>query len=138
VSLRSIVTIWLISAAILLCLCNFHLDVATPTDISRGRILRVFLEIEKYFNEKGDLPPSLAALGQRNPALILTDGWGNPLHYDVAEDGVITVTSYGRDGKPGGSGWSADRSVSFYSRRPDGRWWVGTVGWIFEARRTDF
>lgn len=69
---------------------------------------------------------------------MLMDGWGNPLRFSLSSDGVITLTSYGWDGKPGGSGWNADVSMSFYTRHPDGTWWIGSDGWILQARRTYF
>jgi hypothetical protein len=113
----------------------FH--VVTPTDLTRTRALKIFSELDKYFRDTGELPSSLNALTQRDPQLATTDGWGRPLQYTVS-NGAITVTSFGYDGKLGGSGWNTDRSMSYYLRRPDGSWWIGTDGWVIYGRRTWF
>ena len=134
-SSSGIVNLSLFSAVALLFLC--FVDVVTPTDVTRGSVLGVFLEVDKYFRDTGELPPSLEALRQRAPKLSITDGWGWPLHYSFS-DTVITVASYGLDGKAGGSGWNTDRSMSYYVRRPDGQLWIGTDGWILQARQTHF
>ena len=62
-----------------------------------------------------------------------TDGWNRPLQYRVAQDGIITLTSLGADGKPGGDGEDADISVSYRSKRPNGSLWVGSPMWLVEA-----
>jgi general secretion pathway protein G len=39
----------------------------------------------------------------------LRDSWGNDFKYDLgAENGLVTITSFGRDGKPQGEGVDAD------------------------------
>ena len=63
----------------------------------------------------------------------INDGWNRPLTYQINEDGVITLTSLGKDGKIGGTGENADISKSYYTRREDGSLWIGDEMWIMEA-----
>jgi hypothetical protein len=79
--------------------------VVTPTDMTRTQMFVSFIRIDEYFKHTAHLPPSLDALPKRSGELSgLRDGWHNPLQYTVSSDGVITLTSYGWDRKPGGSG----------------------------------
>lgn len=63
-----------------------------------------------------------------------TDGWGHPLQYRVAADGILTITSLGKDGNPGGGGENADVFESYFTKKPDGSLWVGTDMWVVEAQ----
>jgi Type II secretion system (T2SS), protein G len=51
----------------------------------------------------------------------VTDGWGRPILWRVEGDDII-LTSYGRDGVPGGAGEDADMIGVFRTRTADGRW----------------
>lgn len=46
---------------------------------------------------------------------MIVDGWGHNIGYEVDSKGAIVLTSYGRDGRPGGAGVDADiiRTFSF-------------------------
>jgi hypothetical protein len=112
--------------------CCAHL--ITPGEMTRTAIMETFVRIDLYAKQKGQLPSTLAVLAEREGYVNrTTDGWGRPLQYHVDGDGVITLASLGRDGKPGGSGADADISESYYSRRKDGTLWVGAELWIAEA-----
>lgn len=50
-----------------------------------------------------------------------TDRWGRPIIWRVDGD-TVTLTSYGRDGKPGGTGEDEDILGVFRARTEDGRW----------------
>jgi len=45
----------------------------------------------------------------------------------------MTLTSYGKDGKPGGEGEDSDISESHWLRREDGSLWVGDEMWVVES-----
>jgi hypothetical protein len=96
-----------------------------------------FTRIGMYAKLHGSLPSSLEGLpeydgpfNEREPI----DGWNRPLQYRVDGDGVITLTSFGKDGKPGGWGFNADYSMSYYSRRKDGSLWAGQEAWVVNGR----
>ena len=62
-----------------------------------------------------------------------TDGWGRQLHYSLSQDGIISLTSLGRDGVVGGQGEDADITEAYYTRRADGTLWAGSDLWLVEA-----
>ena len=116
--------------------CCLHL--ITPREMTLTSITETFVRIDLYAKQNGQLPATLAVLPEREGyANRIVDGWGRPLQYHLEEDGVITLVSLGRDGKPGGPGEDADISESYYSRRTDGTLWVGAELWIAEARVRD-
>jgi hypothetical protein len=107
----------------------------TPVEMTDTAIGETFFRIHIYAQKYGAVPASLDVLPKRQGyANQTTDGWGRPLEYRVRPDGTITLTSYGRDGMPGGRGDDADVSVSYHTKRPDGSLWVGSDLWIVEAR----
>lgn len=109
-------------------------DRATPVDMTRTAMTETFIRICLYAETNKALPPSLDALPKRDGyANRTTDGWKRPLQYRVDKNGVITLRSFGADGKPGGAGDDADLSQSYRSKRPDGSLWVGSPMWIVEA-----
>jgi len=102
--------------------------------MTRTAILETFFRINLYAHQYGTVPPSLEILPKREGyANRIADGWNQPLQYTIHEDGIITLTSLGRDREPGGDGDDADISRSYYTRRKDGTLWVGQDLWIAEA-----
>ncbi len=111
------------------------MDTITPVDSTVTAIGESFARVQIYARRNGAVPPSLNVLPKRRGyANQITDGWHRPLLYHVAPDGVITITSFGRDGKPGGTGEDADISESYRSKRRDGSLWVTSDLWIVEAQ----
>jgi hypothetical protein len=107
----------------------------TPVEVTDTAIGESFARIQIYAETNHSVPPSLNALPKRKGyANQITDGWHRPLLYRVTPDGVITITSLGRDGKLGGAGEDADISVNYHSKRPDGTLWVGSDSWIIHAQ----
>lgn len=81
-----------------------------------GRIL----EFAKVHNR---LPASLLELPARKGYdNETTDGWGCDILYEVKPDGMVSLTSYGRDRRPGGGGEDADCVGTFNPRGQDGTW----------------
>lgn len=120
-------------APFLLSSCCMH--TITPVESTNSAIIESFARVQLYAKANRVAPPSLDALPKRKGyANQITDGWHRPLHYRLASDGVITLTSLGKDGKPGGTGEDADISVSYRSRRPDGSLWAASDSWIGEAQ----
>jgi hypothetical protein len=109
-------------------------DKITPHDMTVTPMTETFVRINIYAETNRATPPSLDALPKREGyANRTTDGWNRPLLYRVAQDGIITLTSYGADAKPDGTGEHADISMSYHSKRTDGSLWVGSPMWIVEA-----
>jgi hypothetical protein len=106
----------------------------TPVEETRSAITETFVRINLYAETHKAIPLSLDVLPKRaGYANRTTDGLKRPLQYRIADDGLLTLTSYGADGKPGGTGEDADISVSYHSTKPDGSLWVGSPMWIVEA-----
>ena len=94
-----------------------------------------FVRIQLYAKEHGNTPPNLAVLPTRKDhANRITDGWGRELQYALDENGVITLTSLGADGKPGGDGLNKDRVRRYRTRKPDGSSWINDELWIVDAK----
>jgi len=92
-----------------------------PESLTHAGIQSTMVRIQMYMLEHRAYPPSLTVLPEREGHdNRLTDGWGRPLLYSVDEDGIITVSSLGRDGKPGGDGRDADIVRRNRSRNEDG------------------
>jgi hypothetical protein len=87
------------------------IDIIPPVDLTRSHITETFCRIEMYVKTNKSIPPSLDVLPNRDGYANSTlDGWNRLLQYRVTEDGLITLTSFGADGKPGGDGENADIS----------------------------
>ncbi len=119
-----------VAAAVILWSC----DQMTLGDSTLTAIGETYARINIYASVHGELPKSLSLLparsGYRNRIL---DGWGRPLLYGIDESGIITITSLGKDGKPGGIGEDADISIRYYSRKADGSFWAGEPAWIVDG-----
>jgi hypothetical protein len=110
-------------------------DRIAPVETTQTAMGETFARINIYAEANKAVPQSLEALPRREGyANRITDGWNRPLRYRETEDGIITLTSFGADGKQGGGGVNADISQSYYSKRPDGSLWVGSPMWIVEAK----
>jgi hypothetical protein len=103
-------------------------------DATKTAMGETFARITIYAETNKSVPQSLDILPRRaGYANKTTDGWNRPLQYDLSKDGIITLRSFGADGKPGGEGENEDISLSYHSKRPDGSLWVGSPMWIVEA-----
>ena len=90
-------------------------DVRSEQLETRHVLEQISYQMKEYRRRHGTLPQSLSEAvsvysshPEPDPPV---DGWGRPLIYSVdGED--YTVTSLGRDGKPGGAGLDYDMSIS--------------------------
>lgn len=89
--------------------------------VTHNFVLPAMVEaVAEYKNSNGSSPRSLTDLDGENNRWyqdgVWIDGWGNPLASTY--DGVtLLVTSYGRDGKPGGTG--LDHDLTNLNPKPD-------------------
>jgi hypothetical protein len=110
------------------------IDRISPKDMTITSIDTNFVRIQIYMQEHRKAPPSLHDLPLRPGYADGTkDGWGNELQYSVDQDGVITLTSYGADGKYGGEGHNKDISRRYRTRNPDGSLNIDDKYWNIDA-----
>jgi hypothetical protein len=105
-----------------------------PRSSTCGTILITKERILRYVRLHDCLPQSpsdLPEIPQRDNSL--QDGWGREILTSFV-DGKATLTSLGRDGRPGGSGEDADMSGVFSLKDENGAWAAEDVGWIEEPR----
>jgi hypothetical protein len=66
--------------------------------------------IHTFWNEHRRLPSSTAELPDRpDESNESTDAWGRELSWAQIDEKTIRISSFGKDGKPGGAGDDADR-----------------------------
>ena len=106
----------------------------SPVEMTMTSMGETFVRIDIYAQTNSAIAPSLNVLPKRDGYGNRTaDGWGRPLKHRVSPDGIITLTSQGRDGEQGGTGEDADLSKSYFAQKPDGSLWVGSDMWIVKA-----
>ena len=66
------------------------------------------MRIQEYMKKHRQAPPNLAVLPEWEGFNRTRDGWGHDIQYAVDKEGIVTLTSFGADGKPGGTGRDAD------------------------------
>ncbi len=97
--------------------------------------------MNSFVATNGRAPSNLEELARYEPAVsTLKDGWGNPLVYQVESSGVVSITSLGKDKRPGGPGQNADSVWSFALKDQSGNWigtnWQkGSLDWLTNAAR---
>jgi hypothetical protein len=85
--------------------------------------------ILRYASTNGTLPTALDQLprmeGYDNEVV---DAWGKPIDLHIKDD-KVTLTSYGRDGMPGGTGDDADMVGVFKAKTATGAWADELCNW---------
>ena len=80
-----------------------------PHSMTVGAMTETYARINLYLDKNGHLPPDLTGLPVRKTHINrTTDGWGNQLLYSINQDQTVTLTSLGRDERPGGAGDDVD------------------------------
>lgn len=120
--------------ALAVCGCQLFVDFIPPRDMTNTSIIETTVRIHMYMTANGEYPTNLSVLPIRNGyANRTTDGWGRTLVYDVDDEGIISLESLGRDGKPGGEGDDADIIRRYRTRNKDGSLCVDDEMWIVDA-----
>ena len=109
------------------------ITVIPPASLTCSSMHMIKRRILRYAGMHKQLPNSLDEL----PAISgysdrLTDAWADRISYRVSGDGSIALTSYGKDGQPGGTGADADMAGTFMSQTPDGRWQDELCSWVVD------
>jgi len=105
-----------------------------PRHLTSYAMMDTLQRIQKYMKLHRQVPPNLAAVPEEEDRHKAIDGWGHALQYSVDSDGVITLTSYGADGKPGGDGRDADIIRRYRTRNTDGTLNIDDFDWINSSR----
>jgi len=117
-----IIVVVILQVVILLLWQLFVHPRVAPT-VTQALLQNITAACNQYITFYGEPPASLSDLTRNRSNIVFiiwpktgtNDGWGNPIHltpYD-ASLGHGRIISYGRDGRPGGSGIDADVEVSF-------------------------
>jgi hypothetical protein len=104
-------------------------DVIPPESQTYSAITGTADRIHLYMQRHHDVPTSLNVLKREGYLTRTTDGWGRELLYSVDENGVITLTSLGADGKPGGKGPDKDVVRRYRTRNSNGSLNTGDPFW---------
>jgi len=105
-----------------------------PRNMTISAMGETIVRMRMYMQEHRAYPTSLDVLPKRQGyANRVTDGWNRKLIYRVDEDGVISLTSLGRDGKQGGEGEDRDISKRRKTRNRDGTWMIDDESWLIDS-----
>jgi hypothetical protein len=97
--------------------------------------------INDFVADNGRAPSNMVEIARyRHPDKGWNDGWGRPLLYQVNTSGIASLTSLGKDGRPGGSGQDADLVWTFALKDRSGNWigtnWhKGSLEWLSDPLR---
>lgn len=125
--------LWILAAWIVVSV--LFVDTVPPRSLTFGNMHMMKRRILRYATVHDSLPTSSDQLphfeGYSNDA---TDGWGRPILWRVDGD-KVTLTSYGRDGAPGGSGEDPDMVGVFRTKTANGRWAEELCEWEVDPLR---
>lgn len=131
----------LIAIAILILLfvvASFFVTTIPPSAMTHTAITETQVRIHIYMLEHREYPPNLAVLPKRDGYMNrTTDGWGHPLLYAVDDDGIISLSSLGCDGKPGGTGDDQDVTRRYRTRNDDGTLNIDDELWTVRSEIKD-
>lgn len=106
----------------------------TPEEMTHTAIGETFYRVSIYMRSNNSIPKSLNDLPVREGFMNTTiDGWGHHLQYTISADGVLTLTSFGKDGEPGGANDNADISRSYRTKDAEGMLIISDPEWIDRA-----
>jgi hypothetical protein len=109
--------------------------VAPPELVTLSAMEVLKQRIARYAQQNDALPARLCETPEiAGKADATSDGWGREIAYSVDEDGVVTLTSLGRDGEPGGTGDAADIVRRFRAKDADGVWMDEFCEWLEHGR----
>jgi len=136
---RTLIITCILLAAVLF-IMFLSVDIATPRSNTRAAIGSImYHRIPEYLKQHHQLPDRLADI----PTVesyndCLTDGWGRDIMYFKNSDGTYTLLSYGKDGKPGGTGENADIQETFNVSELTSEITRRTLGVIAEVRIPEY
>ena len=118
-------------AALVIFSCFDLLPARGLTGIRMETMKQRILHYARTHNELPKTAADLPLLTSRDNTV--QDGWGRDIRFEIATNGIVTLTSLGRDGRPGGTGDDADITRAFPAHNPQGGWSEETVAWSAES-----
>ena len=116
--------------ALLIAILYVLVDIVPPVSMTVTVMEVTKEQILKYAKDMNVLPSGLSQLPlKKDKTNSLNDGWGRSIRYEVDSNGIISLTSLGKDGRPGGEGNAADIICSFPAKQADGSWSPELVDW---------
>ncbi len=135
----------LLLASLILAGCNY--DTMTREEATDASVTVVRNAINAFVADNGRAPSNMVEIARYRPVdKAWNDAWGRPLLYQVNTSGGASLTSLGKDGRPGGLGQDTDLIWTFALKDRSGNWigtnWQnGSLEWLSTpfrlARRTD-
>lgn len=123
-------TVLILLSALLLQGCDL-VHVITPVEMTHTAIGETFVRIDLYMKKEKHIPKSFADLPVRSGYANSTkDGWNRELDYSISEEGVLSLTSLGADGKLGGIGENQDITKRFKTKDEFGKSLIGNEFWL--------
>ena len=134
-SIRNLLGIVAIFALVVLAGRAFVRSFSIPQEaITLTAIGETHFRIHIFATQNNRLPTTLSQLAPRpGYANRVEDAWGQRLIYDVDEEGVISLGSFGRDGQRGGDGEDSDIIRRFRSFDESGAFIAGDDLWVVEC-----
>ena len=109
------------------------ITIIPPESLTYNSMHMIKRRILRYARTNNKLPRTLDALPViQGYSDRLTDAWAERILYHINDDSSITLTSYGKDGRPGGAGLNADMVGVFMPKTPDGQWQGELCEWAID------
>lgn len=105
--------------------------------LTKNRMLSTLHSIQDYMKNQRQAPPNLSVIRFEDTLKPTIDEWDHPLQYSVDQNGVITLTSLGADGKPGGEGRDKDIIKRYRTKDADGNLIIFNDSWIHYGEIND-
>jgi hypothetical protein len=110
------------------------IDTIPPDSMTATSMGETHVRIHMYMTVNRDYPIDLTVLPMRDGYTNrTTDGWGRPLIYSVDDQGIISLTSLGRDGTAGGDSDDADIVKRYRTRNENGSLNIDDEMWIVDS-----
>lgn len=112
------------------------ITVISPWELTVSHMMVIRRGVLEFTSANNRLPSSLdEILPASTVSSLIHDGWDKRIDYSSNSDGIVVLTSFGEDGKPGGSGYDADISAEFWTKNTDGDWITASDGeWLIPPK----
>ena len=123
----------IVTAVVLIAILNSFVDRIPPQAFTNSTMHMAKRRILRYAAKHNDLPKSLSqteAISGYHSSL--RDGWGRGIDYTFSSNGIVTLTSLGKDKRVGGTKESADMIGVFQTKKANGKWEDEYVEWTID------
>ncbi len=119
-------TLVIVAIALVVCLVLLFVlfvEWVPPVSSTHGTLWVLRQRIALYVAEHDELPADLSRLPRiPKKGNETVDGWGREIIYSHDESGMVTLCSYGADGKEGGQNEDEDMIGTFNPFQDEGSW----------------